>query len=69
VVQAATQLLPMIDSRKGPAAAAALAALQQLVKDAKGLTAGPEDVATLAALQQRVNARADLIIGRLRTGP
>ena len=58
--------LPLLGPQ-GAAAAAAIQAIQQLLKDARGI-AGPQDVTKLDELQARVNKHADATIGRLRGG-
>jgi hypothetical protein len=66
LVEAVTLVLPLIDPKRGKAAAAAAEALRQLVEEAKGLADGPRDRATLEALQQKVGAHADSTMARLR---
>jgi len=58
--------LPLLGPQ-GAAAAAAIRAIQQLLKDARGI-AGPQDVTQLDALQARVNKHADQTIANLRGG-
>jgi hypothetical protein len=66
LAKAVTLVLPLIDSKRGKAAAAAVDALRQLVADSKGLAAGPHDGAALEALQEKVNAHAEATTARLR---
>lgn len=64
----AERVLPLIDSKTGPAAAAALAALQQLLLDASAIASEPRDVAALDGLRRKVDAQSDLTLARLRSG-
>jgi hypothetical protein len=66
LVKAVTLVLPLIDPKKGKAAAAAAEALSQLVEEAKGFAAGPLDLASLDALRETVNAHADATLAGLR---
>ena len=59
--------LPLLGPQ-GAAAAGAINAIKQLLKDAKGV-AGPADAAQLEDLQRRVNEHADRTIANLRGRP
>jgi hypothetical protein len=67
IAEVAERVLPLIDSKKGPAAAAVLDALQRLIADAATLAAGPEDAATLEALRGKVDKHCDETLARLRS--
>jgi hypothetical protein len=67
IADLAEQVLPMIDSSRGAAAAGALEALRRLVRDASALAATPDEVASLEALGRKVGAHCDETLARLRS--
>jgi len=67
IADLAERVLPMIDSRRGPAAAAALEALRRLVRDASALAATPDEAASLESLARKVAAHCDETLARLRS--